>query len=118
MWAGLYDACLDLCLGSVCVVCSRPGRALCRPCLARLPRRAAAAWPTPTPPGLVRPSAAGEYAGALRAMVLAHKEHGRLALAGPLGDLLALAVIDSLPGGGDRVDLVPVPSHRALVRAR
>src|SRR5215207_8613520 len=87
--AGL-DAGLELALGSACAGCRAPGRTLCRRCDRSLPTRAASAWPSPSPPGLVRPAAAGEYAGTLRALVLAHKEHGRLALARPLGRVLAV----------------------------
>jgi predicted amidophosphoribosyltransferase len=70
----------------------------------------------PTPPGLVLPMAADEYAGALRALVLAHKERRRLALAGPLGDVLA-GVVSDLPALPP-YRLVPVPSTRRVVRAR
>ena len=129
--AGL-DAGLELALGSACAGCVAPGRALCGGCEQALPRTASAAWPTPTPPGLVRPAAAGEYAGTLRSLVLAHKEHGRLALARPLGRVLAAAVVDAwlaaeagrvLPVTGappvtPALVLVPVPSHPAVVRGR
>ncbi|HET6562797.1 MAG TPA: phosphoribosyltransferase family protein [Marmoricola sp.] len=121
----MLDAWLDLLLGSSCSVCGAPGRVLCRTCEAALPRRARAAWPTPTPAGLVRPSAVGEYADPLRRLVVDHKEHGRLGLARPLGRLLAVAVLDAWraaeglhPPGGVRVGLVPVPSHPSVVRAR
>ena len=121
----MLDAWLDLLLGSSCSACGAPGRALCRRCEAALPCRAGAAWPTPTPPGLVRPSAVGEYADPLRRLIVDHKEHGRLGLAGPLGRLLAVAVVDAWraagsPGvaDGGRLDLVPVPSHPAVVRER
>lgn len=122
----MWDVAVDLVLGSTCVVCARPGRVLCRPCRATLPRAGAPAWPTPTPQGLVLPFAAGEYAGALRALVNAHKERRAFALARPLGQVLAGAVDELLrdlggpPGttAGDRVALVPVPSRRAVVRTR
>ncbi|QNN53611.1 ComF family protein [Nocardioides mesophilus] len=142
MW-GVF---LDLVLGSSCVACERPGRALCRACAAGLPRSARPAWPSPTPAGLVLPVAAGEYGGALRLMVTAHKEEQVLALARPLGDVLAVAVETLLAtatatatatdaatapatatGSGSDcaggaapgpVLLVPVPSRRAAVRAR
>ena len=78
--------------------------------------------PEPCPSGLLPVRAAGEYAGALRALVLAHKERRRLALAAPLGDLVAESVLTLLRDiGADPVRpvlLVPVPSSRAVVAAR
>jgi predicted amidophosphoribosyltransferase len=113
------DAILDLLVGSSCVVCGRAGRLLCRSCHQGLPRRAAVCWPTPCPPGLARPVAVGAYAGALKVLVNAHKEQQRFALAGPLGELLALSVLaQAQPGSGRPVVLVPVPSRAAVVRAR
>lgn len=68
---------------------------------------------------MARPVAVGEYAGALRLLVNAHKEQRRFALADPLGDLLALAVLEHAPfGAGLRLLLVPVPSRSAVVRRR
>jgi predicted amidophosphoribosyltransferase len=65
--------------------------------------------------------AAGEYAGALRALVVAHKERQALALARPLGEVLACVVRDlaavAAPSGAP-VALVPVPSRPAVVRRR
>jgi predicted amidophosphoribosyltransferase len=123
--AALADAWADLVLGAGCVVCTRPGRPLCRPCDEALPCSASVCWPTPTPPGLVRPHAAGEYAGALRSLVVQHKEHRTLRLATPLGRLLAVSVREALaaipcgPAEAARpLLLVPVPSHPAVVRAR
>jgi predicted amidophosphoribosyltransferase len=72
------------------------------------------------------------YDGALRALVLGHKERGRLALRRPLGDLLAevveaavveAAVVEAAVAPGDRepagpLEIVPVPSHRSVVRSR
>ena len=55
-------------------------------------------WPTPTPAGLAEPWAASEYAGAVRAMVVGHKERGLLALRRPLGALLAAAVAAATVG--------------------
>lgn len=57
------------------------------------------------------------YDGVVREVLLAHKEHGRLALVGPLGAALAAAVRaagDLAPG----TVLVPVPSAPAAVRDR
>lgn len=117
----MLDAWLDLLLGSRCSACERPGRALCLACVGQLPTRAAPSWPTPAPPGLVPPWSVGEYAAPLRNLVVDHKEHGRLALARPLGRLLAVAALAARPaerGRGTAMQLVPVPSHPAVVRAR
>lgn len=113
----LPDAISDLLLGSRCVGCDRPGRVLCAACAATLCEGVTPAWPSPVPSGLVTPYAAGPYDGLLRAMVLAHKEHGVLALAAPLGRLLAEAVRAALPVAGPVV-LVPVPSRPSSIRAR
>ena len=114
----MRDALLDLLLGSRCAVCERPGRVLCPGCREALPREAVEAWPTPTPPGLARPLAVGEYADALKLIVNAHKEQRRFALARPLGDLLAVAALGHLAGTAGPALLVPVPSRAAVVRAR
>ncbi len=122
----LSDAASDLLLGSHCVGCARPGRLLCRSCRAQLPETPFAAWPTPTPPGLACPVAAGVYGGVVRAMVVGHKERGLHALRGPLGELLAGAVAVAAGSAGSagaasagvRLVLVPVPSRAASVRAR
>lgn len=66
--------------------------------------------------------AAGPYAGPVRPVVLAFKEHGRAELARPLGAALALAVTVLLTGlrdaPGRPVLLVPVPSSAAAVQRR
>ena len=110
-----------------------------------MPRRVR---PVPEPPGLPVVHAAAPYADEVRAVLLAHKERGALALAGPLGAALAGAVRAGLreacahgsgvpvravrsqgsqvrAGGtgwfaaaGAPVLLVPVPSARGAVRAR
>lgn len=114
------DAWIDLVAGGTCVGCDRPGRVLCHGCRAALPTRAVPAWPTPTPPGLVPPYAAGPYDGTLRQLVIGLKERRLLGLAGPLAELLAVAVaaaVDATALAGP-VLLVPVPSRPASVRAR
>lgn len=119
------------------------------PCAGRATR---ASRRGPRPPGRPRrrrawcgPPLRGSTPGTLRALVLAHKEHGRLALARPLGRVLACAVVDAwlaaspgrvLPAAHQPrpgpwsatprpppvhvppVLLVPVPSHPAVVRER
>ncbi len=117
----MLDAFRDLVLGGRCVGCHRPGRVLCDHCRAGLDVHPHPAWPTPVPPGLVAPWAAAPYDGVVRALVVGHKEDRLLALAGPLGDLLAQAVHAALV---DRraertpVLLVPVPSRPSSTRRR
>lgn len=106
---------VDLVLPRDCAGCRRPGRILCRACAEDLDRPFRHR-PDPCPAGLPPIVAAGTYDGAVRAALLAHKERGRLGLAGPLGAALAGAVraLDPPPG----VLLVPVPSSPAAVRER
>jgi predicted amidophosphoribosyltransferase len=117
----MFDAARDLLLGSTCVGCARPGRLLCRTCAGALDPEPAPAWPSPRPAGLTDPWAATSYDGTVRAMILGHKEHRLLALARPLGMLLAAAVAAALrdlaPAPAPLV-LVPVPSRPSTVRQR
>lgn len=69
--------------------------------------------------------AVAAYDGAPRAAIIAHKEQGRLALAAPLGDALAVALRAALPAtlATERrrprpLAVVPMPSRAAAVRAR
>lgn len=113
---GLADL-LDLVLPRDCAGCRAPGRTLCAGCRRQLTGPPFAHRPTPCPAGLPTLTAAAAYDGVVREVLLAHKEHGRLSLAGPLGRALAAAV----RAGRDvapRMVLVPVPSAPAAVRAR
>ncbi|MEU8225762.1 phosphoribosyltransferase family protein [Kribbella sp. NPDC048915] len=113
-----WDGFVDLVLGGRCAGCARPGVTLCGRCRRLLtgptPFRA---WPDPPPPGLAPPTAAAPYAGELRNLIVAHKEHARYGLARPLGGLLTDAVRVALEGRG-AAWLCPVPSLRATVRQR
>lgn len=113
----VLDSWLDLVHGVACVGCPAPGRSLCTECAATLPVRGISVRPTPCPAGLARCFAAGEYAELLRAMILAHKEHGAFSLAGPLGCLLAVAAGPAIDPESLNV-LVPVPSRGVVVRGR
>lgn len=114
----MLDACLDLLLGSSCAVCGAYGRVLCKACAAELPRSGSVTWPTPAPAGLATPVAVGEYAGALKLLVNAHKERQQFALARPLGMMLAHSARElAVPPKGPWF-LVPVPSRGAVVRRR
>ncbi|TCC28272.1 ComF family protein [Kribbella speibonae] len=109
---------MDLVLGGRCAGCTRPGVTLCGGCRRLLteltPFRT---WPDPRPPGLAPPTAAAPYAGELRNLILAHKEHARYALARPLGELLANVVRAALDQHR-AAWICPVPSPRATVRRR
>lgn len=115
----LAEAWHDLVGGALCAGCGARGRAVCTSCLSTLPRGARPVAPTPCPDGFPPTYVAGDYAGVLRGLVLAHKERGVHGLCRPLGDLLA-AVIEEAAArsrAGPAV-LVPVPSRRGVVRRR
>ncbi|GHH76215.1 hypothetical protein GCM10018793_21330 [Streptomyces sulfonofaciens] len=113
---------MDLVVPSECAGCGRPRAVVCAVCARALhsspPRRV---HPVPEPSGLPAVYAAAPYADAVRALLLAHKERGALALARPLGTALAAAVRAAAGGRGAAagpVLLVPVPSAGGAVRAR
>ncbi|MEU9533222.1 ComF family protein [Streptomyces sp. NPDC048213] len=104
-----------------CGGCGRDRTELCEACGGRLyggaPRRVR---PSPEPPGLPAVHAAAGYEGAVRAVLLAHKERGVLGMGRPLGRALAGAVragAGQVPDGRPLL-LVPVPSTRRAVAAR
>ncbi|MEV1067655.1 ComF family protein [Streptomyces sp. NPDC050263] len=120
-----------LVLPAACGGCGSARTVLCPQCRAALggavPFRVR---PVPEPPGLPAVHAAARYADEVRAVLLAHKERGALALTRPLGAALAGAVRAGVREAGEGVGagegppppggvlLVPVPSARAAVRAR
>ncbi|MFE9259086.1 ComF family protein [Streptomyces sp. NPDC006879] len=109
-----------------CGGCGLPHTPLCERCGAALGAgRPRPARPVPCPPGLPDVHAAAEYGGAVRSVLLAHKERGVLGLAEPLGRALAGAVLAAAATSGGRpaaesgpLVLVPVPSAEAAVRGR
>ncbi|MEH0419165.1 ComF family protein [Streptomyces sp. B21-083] len=112
----------DLVLPAECGGCGRPRTVLCPECRAALNGAASSrVRPVPEPLGLPVVHAAVRYKDEVRAVLLAHKERGALALAGPLGTALAGAVRAGPAGAlreGTGVLLVPVPSARRAVRDR
>jgi predicted amidophosphoribosyltransferase len=123
-WSALLAA-FDLAVPTDCAGCERRPGPLCDRCAAEFAGPARSAWPRPTPAGLPAPWAVAAYDGVVRDALLAHKEHGRTALAAPLGTALATSVWAALVRA-DRVGvrraapvvLVPMPSRRAAVRER
>ncbi|MGW2620683.1 hypothetical protein ACWCZB_38620, partial [Streptomyces sp. NPDC001500] len=82
-----------LVLAAECGGCGEARTVLCPQCRTAL--GAAAPFrvrPVLAPPGLPAVHAAAHYADEVRAVLLAHKERGALALARPLGAALAAAV--------------------------
>jgi predicted amidophosphoribosyltransferase len=116
----VLDEALDLFLGSRCVGCDRPGRMLCPTCRSGLSDRAAPAWPTPTPTGLVTPWATESYDGAVRDLVVGHKDRGQWGHRRVLGELLAVSVRAAVAPLDPRLPvlLVPVPSRPGAGRQR
>ncbi|KUF13717.1 hypothetical protein AT728_39440 [Streptomyces silvensis] len=115
----------DLVLPADCPGCGAPRVALCAGCRSALSGAAPrGVRPNPWPRGLPAVHAAAPYGGAVRAVLLAHKERGALPLAEVLGEALAGAVRAALrDAGAGQVEggpvlLVPVPSARRAVRAR
>nr|WP_230416938.1 phosphoribosyltransferase family protein [Micromonospora tarapacensis] len=112
----------DLVLPARCAGCrsNRSGlrHGVCPDCVTALRElRPGPVRPVPAPPGLPPCHALGAYGGPLREALLAYKEHGRHALARPLGALLA-EVVAAAVGPVRPVLLVPVPDTPAAARAR
>lgn len=123
MASALLAELLDLALPADCPGCGCTGplaRPACAGCLSRLTVGADFAVPTPAPAGLPPVAAVAAYDDAVRKLLVAHKEHRRLGLAGPFGAALAAATRHLLAAGaaGGPCALVPVPSRPAARRSR
>lgn len=103
---------IDLLAPQQCVHCAAPGRTLCDVCASTMAGRGQRRDPIPPPRGLPPAYSTCTYAGAARASVIAHKEHGVRSLDGPLGWALARAVIVAV-GRASQVTIVPVPVSAA-----
>jgi predicted amidophosphoribosyltransferase len=126
----VLTALLDLILPPICAGCERPGAVLCPVCTAAFHAGPSPGPPSPPRRGLPGCWAAACYEGAPRRVLLAYKERGRTALAGPLAACLASTATAALrasrdsrapgvPGARDApFALVPVPSSRQAVRRR
>ncbi|MFF2778341.1 ComF family protein [Streptomyces sp. NPDC058052] len=111
-----------LVLPVACEGCGAPRGGLCARCAGELAGSGTGAVrvrPAPEPAGLPEVHAAVPYEGAVRALLIAHKERGALGLAAALGEVLSRAVEAAVGEcGGRPLLLVPVPSSRRSVRAR
>lgn len=96
-----------------CAGCDVEGRALCPSCAPRLVPRLR----TVDHPGVGPVTAALDYDGVARAVLLALKEQGRSGLAMPLAEPFAAAVADALSRAPDAV-VAAVPASRAARRRR
>ncbi|MER5935566.1 ComF family protein [Streptomyces sp. NPDC002054] len=130
---GWWQELVGLVLPVDCAGCGEVRMLVCGECRKALGgAEAGPVRPRARPPGLPEVYAAVGYQGAVRAVLLAHKERGALPLAGPLGRALAAAVREAVvreaavregvrreaARSGPEVVLVPVPSARRQVRAR
>ncbi|GAA0215899.1 hypothetical protein GCM10009527_009820 [Actinomadura nitritigenes] len=135
---GFFGDLIDFLLPEICAGCGGEPGLLCGSCAAPLygPARPA----RPAPPGLPPPWTVAAYEGAVQKIFSAYKEHGRTALATPIGEALAKAVDAALPepralgpprgpgppGGAsaasvasaEPMPIVWVPSRRGAVRRR
>ena len=112
---------LDLLLPERCAGCGGAPRLLCDGCRAQFDGSPGPALPSPRPAHLPGSWAVARYEGAVRAVIVSHKEGGRTGLARPLGAALARAVLAAGAVGpvfDVSMIVVPVPSTRAAVRRR
>ncbi|MFD5078503.1 ComF family protein [Streptomyces sp. NPDC058371] len=118
---GWWQDLTDLVLPAECGGCGRPRTVLCPECRAALHGSAPCrVRPEPEPAGLPVVHAAAPYEDEVRAVLLAHKERGALALTGPLGAALAGAVRAGLAGSVQAGTAGPVwagPDERPECRA-
>jgi predicted amidophosphoribosyltransferase len=116
----LAAAARDLVLAETCAGCDRHAGSppLCPTCRAALLPEPGPVHPLDPPEGFPPTLAAMPYASTCARLIVAHKEHGRLGLARPLGLLLAAAAAVAVDDPLRPAVLVPVPSRRAVTRQR
>ena len=110
----LLSCTADLVLSRHCVVCGELGRVICPECWSRLWQPQVITLPSL---GHVPVQVAGSYRGGLQRTVLAYKEGRVLALARPLGGLLASAIAEAWTADEPSLHIVAIPPHaRSLGR--
>lgn len=116
----LGAAARDLVLAESCAGCGQHAGSptVCPTCRAALAPEPWPVHPLDPPPGFPSTVAAMTYASTCARLIVAHKEHGRLGLARPLGLLLAAAAAVAVDDPLRPAVLVPVPSRRAVTRQR
>ena len=109
----------DLVWPAACAACGVAGRVLCPQCALDVAEQADLRWhsPTPPPPGFPPTLTWGGYAGALRRVVVAHKDQDRTDVEPVLAVLLG-EVVDAVLDGLEDPVLVPMPSSPASRRSR
>ncbi|MFN2318669.1 MAG: ComF family protein [Dermatophilaceae bacterium] len=109
----------DLVWPASCAACGAPGQALCAVCAIDIAGTGhlRAHSPTPPPPGFPPTLTWGSYEGALRRLVVAHKDEDRSDACSVLAELLADVVEAAIESLATPV-LVPIPSSPASRRAR
>ncbi|HVF21370.1 MAG TPA: phosphoribosyltransferase family protein [Mycobacteriales bacterium] len=112
----MLDALLDLVCPRYCAGCGAHGASVCERCRLILGAPARLRRPTPCPPGLPRVAAVADHDGAVRELLIAHKDRGRRDVGAALGVALARAVRHL--ADGTPLLLVPSPSSASAVRAR
>ncbi|RKS76434.1 putative amidophosphoribosyltransferase [Actinomadura pelletieri DSM 43383] len=107
---------LELLFPETCVGCGTPRLLLCDTCATPLqgPARPARTAPYGLPP----PWTVATYEGPLKAILSAYKEHGRTALAVPLGEALATSLHAAIANQRPPHTVVWIPSRRTSLKRR
>lgn len=126
--AAVLAALLELVAPGVCAGCGASARLLCPACAGVLECPVFWSSPAPCPAGLPPVASVAPYDGPAGAVLVAHKDGGRLGLARALGDALSRSVEACVtqPGGagnsastrGRPVLVMPVPSAPSAARRR
>ncbi|GAA4235909.1 hypothetical protein GCM10022254_44280 [Actinomadura meridiana] len=112
----IFGDLLDLLLPERCVACGDEPVVLCDGCAT--PLRGPARPASTAPDGLPPPWTVAAYEGPLRKILPAYKDHGRTALAVPLGEALATSLHKAVADVDPPHTIVWVPSARAATKRR